>query len=196
VSQPAVGKAPATPASAAMPMTPGAMHRKSVFDSYIQAARASDWKKAAVWFDPQVLTNLHELMVKILREAAGKTQEQQLLKLFGGVASADEFASQTPAQTFAGFMSGMTQATPALKDAIDTAQFEYLGEVPEPNNSNLVHIIYRTRLKVAGIDSAKVTASSLTKTDAGWRLLLDDEVQGFAKMLEQQVMGNAPPKAP
>lgn len=193
---------PTVPPAAAAPRTEEivpesvvAKHRKAVFDAYVQAARASDWKKAAGYFDPQELAELHELMTTILNAAAAKREDAELLKLFGGAPSAAAFAKQSPAETFAGFMGGMTQATPALKDAIATSQFQYLGEVIE--SDELVHIVYRTRVKVGGIESTKVTASSMTKTPDGWRLLLDAEVEDFAKFLERQVMGpDEPPENP
>ena len=190
-AQPAAGNG-AAPAGV-IPTTAAAKHRQAVFRAYVAATRVFDWKKAAGYFDPQVLAELQALMAKTLREAGDKPEGPKLLKLFGGVGSVEEFESLTPAEAFAGFMKGLTESIPALKQAITNAQFEYLGEVQE--KPELVHLIYRTRLKVGGIDSAKVTASSMVKTPDGWRLLLDDEVKGFAKMLEQQVSGSAPPAA-
>lgn len=190
----APGAQPDRPAEI-VPETVAGKHRKSVFDAYVQSARAGDWKKAAGYFDPSALAKLHETMSSILSAAAAKGNDQELFKLFGAT-SAEAYAQQTPGETFASFMGGLSQMVPTLQEAIANAEFQYLGEVQE--NDDLVHIVYRTRVKVGDVETAKIAASSMTKTPAGWRLLLDDEVEGFAKMLKQQVAGDngAPDAAP
>ncbi|MBL8202830.1 MAG: hypothetical protein JNM09_01280 [Blastocatellia bacterium] len=166
---------------------------EAIAKAYIAASQASDWAKAATYLHPEALGSLKRTFAEILKldkkDEAGK-------QLFGLKNNA-EFEQLSPSAVFERMIVMLTASTPQIKDILSQAQSSVIGKVPEA--PDIMHVVYRTELKLADAPFAKVEVMSLKKSGDTWRLLLSGDLEAafasVSKALEAE-MKNPEPTPP
>ncbi|MGH9834834.1 MAG: hypothetical protein ACREBD_06705, partial [Blastocatellia bacterium] len=74
-------------------------------------------------------------------------------------------------------------ASPDAKAALSATTNTVLGQVTE--RSDLVHVVYRTQIKIAGSEATQVDLISFRRQGGAWRALLTSDMEEmFAKLAE------------
>src|SRR5439155_11959386 len=104
--------------------------------------------------------------------------------LFHGVGSTDDLKRLDDAQFFIAFLRGVTRLKPELKRLLGDAETRVLGHVMEGKAT--AHVVYRITASAAGAKITKMDVMSLQKTELGWRMLLNADLEGIATVLKKK----------
>jgi len=156
---------------------------ESVTKAYFAAMQAGDWAKCASYMHTDALASMKRTFGSI----AGADKSGEAAKAIFGLKSGAEYAQLSEAAVFERLMKFITGAVPEMKTALAASTSAVLGRVDE--NPELVHIVYRTQIKLAGIEASEVDLISLRKQGATWRALLTSDME---EMLNKFAEGMAP----
>lgn len=148
-----------------------------------------DLQTFAALVDPLALREFHDSLTEVLdavdRAPKGDPRRGQLERFLG--AGPKKLRKLDARRFFIQFMRGALDEAPMLAEAMSGTEYETLGHVLEPEE--VAHVIARYRMSVNDIAITETTVVSLRRTEAGWRLLLSDNVQGLVQALRQEFLG-------
>jgi hypothetical protein len=155
---------------------------ESVVKSYLEALKSGEYLAVAEMMHPEALEKFRGMLLPIAEEAAGANKEESFLVLFRGVADVAALKKLSPAEFFAAFFGGVTDANPVLKDALASGSMNPIGSVPE---GDMLHMVCRTSVSVEGLSLTKMEVISLRQSQGNWRVLLSGEMEGIAQALRK-----------
>jgi hypothetical protein len=159
---------------------------ETVARAYFLALKQHKIDDCAKAMHPEEIKRFRGILSGVIDSAAQKGEEKQLLAIFG-VASVEELHKLNDRQFFAAFYLGATRAAPQLKQMMAEAEFQTLGQVMEGKNT--AHVVYRMEMTADGTKISKVSVISLQRTESGWGVMLNAEIEAMAKGLKKQFGG-------
>lgn len=167
---------------------------ESVAKEYIAASTAGDWAKAATFLDPEALGSFKNMFGEVMKMDKKNEAGKELF----GLKNNAEFEQLSGEQVFTKLISMLVTMVPQMKQMLSEAENTILGQVPEGND--VVHILYRTKMKIGDGSMSKVDVMSLKKSGTIWRLKLSEEMEGsfsaMAKSLLQKAQEDNATKPP
>lgn len=155
---------------------------ESVVKSYLEALKSGQYLAVAELMHPEALEKFRGMMLPLAEEAAGTDEAASLLVLFRGVSDVAALKKLSPAEFFAAFFGGITDANPMLKDALASGSMSPIGSVPE---GDMLHMVCRTSVSVEEISLTKMEVISLRQSQGSWRVLLSGEMEGIVQALRK-----------
>lgn len=155
----------------------------TVAGSYVDAMRASDFDGMAALMHPVSLAELREIFSPVLASEAGPGIISAI-----GLPPPDQLASMSDSEFFAAFMRAIVAGDSTMADALRQAQADLLGSVPEGDDT--VHVVYRMRMKIEGVEVSEMEVLSLGRWENTWRGLLAGDLAGLAAMFQGIAEGN------
>lgn len=167
---------------------------ESVAKEYIAASTSGDWAKAATFIDPEALVSFKKMFGEVMKMDKKNEAGKELF----GLKNNAEFEQLSEEQVFVKLISMLVTVLPQMKQMLSEAQNTILGQVPEGND--VVHILYRMKMKIGDGSISKVDVMSMKKTGGNWRLKLSEEMEGsftaMAKSLLQKAQEDSAAKPP
>lgn len=133
---------------------------------------------------PAALKQIKEWLMAVLKAAEEDGSEKGFLRLFKGVRSIDDAAKLDDKQFFVSFLKGIIDLKPEMKEAIAGAKMECVGHVMEGQDT--AHVVMRMRLTVSGVEVTKLDVITLTRTDSGWGMQLNGDMDAIVQALKQK----------
>jgi hypothetical protein len=155
----------------------------AVAGSYVDAMRASDFDGMAALMHPVSLAELREIFSPVLASETGPGIISAI-----GLPPPDQLASMSDSEFFAAFMRAIVAGDSTMADALRQAQADLLGSVPEGDDT--VHVVYRMRMKIEGVEVSEMEVLSLGRWENTWRGLLAGDLAGLAAMFQGIAEGN------
>ncbi len=156
---------------------------ESVAKAYFTAMQASDWAKCASLMHPEALVSMKRTFGAIIaRDKSGEAA-----KAVFGLKSAAEYDQLSEAVIFERLWNFIIGAVPDVKTALAASTNTVLGQVVE--KPGLVHVVYRTHVKLDGAEMNEVDLISFMKHGSTWRALLTSDME---EMLTKFAEGIAP----
>ena len=153
---------------------------------FIDAMRASDWKKVAGLMHPAALHELREFFSVLLEAPNADPIRRELL----GVSSAAEAKALSDTAMFESLLR-FSAKSPELGDAFRAAKVQILGQVNE--GPDTAHVVYRMQITLEGTPVTTMDVFSLARSPAGWRGLLKGDMAAFAAAIRAAVQREQPP---
>lgn len=159
---------------------------ESVAKAYFAAMQSGDWAKCASLMHPDYLGSVKRLLSTIIiADESGKWAK----KVFG-LKSNSDFAQLSEDAVFIRLMRFYTRDEPDMKNSFLAGYInKILGRVDE--RPDLVHIIYRSQIKLTGAEWSVVRLISLNKDGMKWRVLetreIHDAISQATKMIASEI---------
>ncbi len=167
---------------------------EAVAKEYVAASTSGDWAKAATFIDPEALVSFKNMFGEVMKMDKKNEAGKELF----GLKNNAEFEQLSGEQVFTKLISMLVTMVPQMKQMLSEAENTILGQVPEGND--VVHILYRTKMKIGDGSMSKVDVMSLKKSGTTWRLKLSEEMEGsfsaMAKSLLQKAQEDSTAKPP
>lgn len=149
----------------------------AVAGRYVDAMRASDFDGMAALMHPMSLAELRNIFSPVLASEAGP----EIISAIGLPPPA-QLSTMSDSEFFASFMRAIVAGDSTMADALRQANADLLGSVPE--GADTVHVVYRMRMKVEGIEVSEMEVLSLARWEDSWRGLLAGDLAGLAAMFQ------------
>lgn len=151
--------------------------------SYFAAMQAGNWDKCAGLLHPEALSSMKRTFATILKadESGGAA------KAIFGLKSNAEFDELNGAAIFERLMNFISGAVPDMKTALAASTTTILGKVNE--GTDLVHIVYRSQIKMAGAEASEVEIISFKKSGTTWRALLTADMEEMVNKFAEGLSG-------
>lgn len=156
---------------------------EAVAKAYFAAMKASDWDKCASLLHPEALGSMKRTFAAIINaDVSGGAA-----KTIFGLKTNEEFASLSGSAIFERLMNFMVGAVPEMKTALASSSTTVLGKVPE--GLDVVHVVYRTQIKMSGVEVSEVELMSFKKQGTTWRGLLTADMEEMVNKLAEGLSG-------
>ena len=167
---------PAFPQTA--PETPDATAK-----AYFAAMQTGNWDQCASLLHPDALASMKRTFAAIIKadESGGAA------KTIFGLKSNAEFDQLNGAAIFERLMNFISGAVPDMKTALAASTTTILGKVNE--GAELVHVVYRSQIKMAGAEASEVAIISFKKNGTAWRALLTSEMEEMVTKFAEGLSG-------
>jgi len=133
---------------------------------------------------PEALERLKEMMWPIFEYVAQNAEPQEtqrMLPLFGLEQDSVGLVDLPADEFYVCFMNGLLTLIPALREAMTSAEYEIIGEVPEADS--LVHVVIRAKANAMGITVTEMSVETVRRFQNGWRLELGGKFEGLAQQI-------------
>ena len=160
----------------------------SVVAASFDAAKNIDMDRLAGLTHPEALERFKEMMWPIfvyLEQHADPQEAQNILAIFGLEQDSTSLADLPAEEFYVGFMNGLVALIPAFKEAMTSAEYEVIGEVPEADS--LVHVVIRAKATAMGITTTEMSVETVRRYNEGWRLELGAKFEGLAQQIGAQL---------
>jgi hypothetical protein len=144
---------------------------------YVDAMQASDFDGMAALMHPVALAELRGIFAPVLASEAGPEIIDAI-----GLPPPAQLSSMTDSEFFASFMRAIVAGDSTMADALRQSNADLLGSVPE--GADTVHVVYRMRMRIEGIEVSEMEVLSLARWEDGWRGLLAGDLAGLAAMFQ------------
>ncbi len=152
---------------------------ESVAKAYFAAIQAGDWEKCASLMHPDALASMKRIFGAIIRADKSGEAAKMVFKLKSNA----EYDQLSETAVFERLWNFILSASPDAKTALAASTNTVLGQVTE--RSDLVHVVYRTQIKIAGSETTQVDLISFRRQGGAWRALLTSDMEEmFAKLAE------------
>jgi hypothetical protein len=152
---------------------------ESVAKAYFAAIQAGDWEKCASLMHPDALASMKRIFGAIIRT----DKSGEAAKAVFGLKSSAEYDRLSEAAVFERLWDFILSGSPEVKAALAASTSTVLGQVTE--RSDLVHVVYRTQIKIAGSEATQVDLISFRRQGGAWRALLTSDMEEmFSKLAE------------
>ena len=154
-----------------------------VAKAYFAGMQASNWDKCASLLHTEALGSMKRTFAVIIKadESGGAA------KAIFGLKSNEEFNQLSEASVFERLMNFITGAVPEMKSALASSTTTILGKVNE--GTDLVHVVYRSQIKMAGAEASEVELISFKKQGANWRALLTADMEEMVSKFAEGMSG-------
>ncbi len=165
---------------------------EEVASAYFDAFRRGDMVAVGAAMHPDETSKFQAMIVPVLEK--GLAVEDDRAELLGldalvGGDSVEYLYTEAPDVFFTRFMKWLLELNPTMKSSMAGATVQPLGHVVE---GELVHVVYRMHLDMLGARISQISAISLKKDGADWKLMLTGEIEGMGKLLEANLDMMAP----
>ena len=160
---------------------------KDAFELYMLALRDADYDTMASLMHPGELNKLKSLMLLLGKAADDAGQFRQLSMVLGGHDSLEALQAAEPDELFADFMEGISKMIPQIGEAFKTAEVELLGQVKEGEEDPVLHLVYRMKFKMDGVDIQAVDTSTMRLHEGSYYFLVDEQATGVLKAIKKQL---------
>lgn len=151
--------------------------------AYFAAMQAGDWDKCANIMHPDALSSMKRTFAAIINADVSGGAARTIF----GLKSNEEFASLSGSAIFERLMNFMVGAVPDMKTALAASKTTVLGKVTE--DVDLVHVVYRTQIKMSGAEVSEVELMSFKKQGTAWRALLTADMEEMVNKLAEGLSG-------
>jgi len=148
-----------------------------VAGNYVDAMRASDFDGMAALMHPVSLAELRDIFSPVLASEAGPGIISAI-----GLPPPAQLSSMSDSEFFAAFMRAIVAGDATMAEALRQANADLLGSVPE--GADTVHVVYRMRMKIEGVEVSEMEVLSLGRWENTWRGLLAGDLAGLAAMFQ------------
>ena len=156
---------------------------ESVAIAYFTALQAGDWAKCAGYMHPEALASMKRSFTTIVN--ADKTGGAA--KNIFGLKNNAEFSELSDAAVFEKLMDFIASAVPDIKTALSASTNTVLGKVSE--GADLVHIVYRSNIKLESAEATQVDLISMKKSGTTWRALLTSDMEELFEKFAEGLTG-------
>jgi hypothetical protein len=152
---------------------------QSVAKAYFAAIQAGDWAKCASLMHPDALASMKRIFGAIIRT----DKSGEAAKAVFGLKSSAEYDRLSETEVFERLWNFILSGEPEVKAALAASSNMVLGQVTE--QSDLVHVVYRSQIKIAGSEATQVDLISFRRQGGAWRALLTSDMEEmFTKLAE------------
>jgi hypothetical protein len=165
-------------------------------DSATQVAMAAydalavlDVEKQASFVHPAAMDELKEIIWPAFEYAATNDQTgqaMQMIQSLGVQSDSTGLVAMEPQELYVALMNFLFQVSPGLTESMQSAVFEPVGQVAE--SDTLVHVLTRVTSSVQGLSIARMEVTTMRKSDTGWMLALQSDMEGLAKQIRFRMM--------
>ncbi len=154
-----------------------------VAKSYFAAMQAGNWDKCAGLLHPEALSSMKRTFAAIIKadESGGAG------KAIFGLKNNAEYEQLTGAAIFERLMNFISGAVPDMKMALASSTTTVLGKVAE--GTDLVHVVCRSQIKMAGAEASEIEIISFKKSGANWRALLTSDMEEMVNKFAEGLSG-------
>ncbi len=156
---------------------------ESVAKAYFAAMKAGDWAKCASYMHPEALASMKRSFGAVVKSDKSERTARDIFGLNGNA----DFEKLSDARVFERLMDFIASAVPELKTALASSTNNVLGQVGE--GQELVHIVYRTLLKLGQREVSQVELISLKKSGTTWRALLTADMEELFEKFAEGMSG-------
>lgn len=151
--------------------------------AYFAAMQTGNWDKCASLLHPDALASMKRTFAAIIKadDSGGAA------KAIFGLKSNDEFDQLNGAAIFERLMNFISGAVPDMKTALASSTTTVLGKVNE--GTELVHVVCRSQIKMAGAEASEVEIISFKKSGTTWRALLTSEMEEMVTKFAEGLSG-------
>ena len=123
-------------------------------------------------------------LLSVVDAAEKEGRAAEALSLFKDIKSVDDLRKLDDVTFFTGFLEGVMQMQPRLRDAFRGTTLEVIGHVRE--GPDVIHVVYRGTVTMGDVKVTKLSVMSLKSNANEWRLLLTGDIEGMAATLKRQ----------
>ncbi len=148
-------------------------------EAYVTAMKDGNWMGMAGLMHAEALAELREIFTPMF----ALPESQDVLPDLLGVETLTEAEALTDTELFAAFMRFIVTQDPDVADALRTSTVQVLGHVLEGDRD--AHVVFRTSMKVSGIDMTQMDVITLRRAGMTWRGLLKGDLSAVAMAIRQ-----------
>lgn len=156
---------------------------EAVAKAYFAAMQAGNWDKCADLMHAEALSSMKRTFGTIIKA----DESGEAAKVMFGLKNKAEFEQLGGAAIFERLMNFITGAVPDMKTALASSTTMVLGKVNE--GVDLTHVVYRTQIKMSGVEVSEVELISLKKSGATWRALLTSDMEEMVNKIAEGMSG-------
>lgn len=146
---------------------------------YMQAMRSRQWDSMAVLMHPVALHQLREVLGPLFESPTMDSVRQELL----GVPTLAQARALSDTAVFAALISRIMVSQAQLQDFMHDATIQFLGHVPEGQDT--VHVVYRMSYDKGPAAISKMAVFSMLRMGNTWRGLLAMDLRMLGAMLRR-----------
>jgi hypothetical protein len=150
---------------------------------YFEAMKTEGLTKVAHFIHPEALIEFKSMMLPIYEYEIESGSRQFTDLSFGNQTSIADIKAMAPESFMNNFMNIVAIQTGTVK--IDFENIEVLGSVIEGNNR---HVLTRMTIGAGELNMKKLEVLSFRPYNDGWKLQLNGEVKGMAKVLRANLV--------
>jgi len=105
------------------------------------------------------------------------------------VKNADAYAALSPEEVYVRFISYIYRTSPGFGATIGASEMKVLGGVTE---GELVHVLYRMKVRIADVSVDKVEIITVKKNGSGWAAMLSGDYEGLVDAIVKRPVGQPP----
>ena len=173
----------------AKPETP-----ESVTQAYFDAMQAGRVKDAMEYMHPEALKQFRDTLLPLVEmvETMDKDRpaRRRFFAMFDGVEDTAALRKLSHKALVASLLKGIMKLQPGSRESLAKAKIKLIGHVKE--GDSLAHVVYRMEVSVQGSTASRVSAISLRRHRAGWRLLLMTEIRNVVEMIRSSLSKKTP----
>jgi hypothetical protein len=165
---------------------------ETVVQVYMDAMKEGRYKDMAGVMHPDALETFGGMLRPLLEAGLQEEGEDaEMFRAFKGL-TPEARKKLTPAELFGGFLEGLAQVAPGMREAMGSATVKPLGSVTE---GDMVHVVCRSSFSMQEIAMSSVQVISLKKSEGAWRVLLTGAMEGMAQAIQEMMKGIAATEA-
>ncbi len=156
----------------------------------LEAFRQSDWQIYVSWMHPEAAARFDSLLrpaFEALIPIDSLGQRAETYQLFGQEQKTADLLAMTVQEFTAFSLEKLIGSVPQLRDALASANYQILGEVPE--GGNLRHVLVRTTAEAGGVERIETSVVTTQNSADGWRLTLSSQLEDLARAVRQNLTG-------
>ena len=154
---------------------------ESAAKAYFAALRSADWAKCASLMHHDALASMKSTLAAVVNADKTGDAAKTIFKLKSGA----EYSQLGEAAVFERLMDFITSVAPDMKTALAASTNAILGRVDE--GPDLVHIVFRSRTKLEGVEVNEVDLISFKKQDSNWRALLTSDMEDMLNRFAEEM---------
>ena len=157
---------------------------KAVVDQYMQALIASDYNKAASFFDKKALEGLKEYFVELGQLAKDKNQYDQFAEyLFPEFKTLENLQAADPQSIYAELFKAI-MSTPQVGNALKQSQYQFIGIVKE--NESAAYAVVKFTMSILGENIESTDVVPLIVNEGQYAIGLNSDVKSMLIGLKSQ----------
>ncbi|MFN0111467.1 MAG: hypothetical protein ACKVZH_21595 [Blastocatellia bacterium] len=156
---------------------------EAVAKAYFAAMQAGNWDKCSDLMHPEALSSMKRTFGTIIKA----DESGEAAKAIFGLKNKAEFEQLGGAAIFERLMNFITGAVPEMKTALASSTTTVLGKVNE--GVDLVHVVCRSQIRMAGVEASEVELISFKKSGATWRALLTSDMEEMVNKFAEGMSG-------
>lgn len=154
---------------------------EEISKSYFSLLKAQKWDEVAALFDPSALRDFRDMMLFLL-EMPDELAPKVLGQFFGPGSTKATVKAMSDTVFFSSFLRGV-MAQAGEMGRLDFTEVEVLGSIPE--GERVRHVVTRAHIGLGEVTLEEMEVISFSKTDAGWRILLQGRMKGMAHQIKR-----------